>query len=210
MSRLGIPAALFMFALLALSACGTGKSVTPGTGNTRSAATTPSPATSGSPESVRIGSETQVFATPLPADPARAKVVEGFRQAQILWDESVTAQHLVAPVTRYVTGEALTRLLAAIAATKARDLVPAGTDRFFKTRVTALTGRSATVSTCEDGSKFREKNLRTGRIDPQFTASPDQAYLFETWQMGHLSGHWAITALSLATLPDPRARPCQP
>jgi hypothetical protein len=136
--------------------------------------------------------------------------VEGFRQAQILWDESGTAQHLVAPVKDYVTGEALTHLLAAIAATKARDLVPAGTDRFFKTRVTALTGRSATVSTCEDGSKFREKNLRTGRIDTQFTASPDQAYLFEIWQMVQLSGHWAITAFSLATLPDPRARPCQP
>jgi hypothetical protein len=80
----------------------------------------------------------------------------------------------------------------------------------FKTRVTALSARSATVSTCDDGSNFREKNRRTGRIDKQFTASPDQEYMFETWRMVQLSGHWAITAFSLASLPAPAAQPCQP
>jgi hypothetical protein len=136
--------------------------------------------------------------------------MEGFREGMILWDKSQEAWHLIAPATSYVTGHTLANLLASIAATKAQDVVPSGTDRFFMTRVSAVTNVSATVTTCDDGSKFRERNPRTGRIDPFYTAKPDQAYLFETWSMVRLSGHWAITGLSTATLPDHRAYPCQP
>jgi hypothetical protein len=148
-----------------------------------------------------------VFATLLPANPAQASVVEGFREGQVLGGKSNVALRPVAPVTSYVTGDALTHLIAAVNAGKARDLVPAGTERFFRTRVTAITGRSATATACDDGSKFKEENPRTGQApSPQ----PGQAYLFETWRMVRLAGHWAITAFSLAALPDPRAAPCRP
>jgi hypothetical protein len=113
-------------------------------------------------------------------------------------------------VRDYVTGQALTHLAAAMKAGKARDLVSAGTDRFFMTRVTVLTGRSAIVATCDDGSKFKEANPRTGKVNAGFLPTPGQAYLFETWRMGRLSGHWAITGLSVASLPSRSAEPCQP
>jgi hypothetical protein len=78
------------------------------------------------------------------------------------------------------------------------------------TRVTAVTGRSAIVSTCDDGSRFTEENPRTGKIDASFLSSPQQEYLFETWRMLWLGGHWAITAYSVAALPSRPAVPCQP
>jgi len=109
-----------------------------------------------------------------------------------------------------VTGQALTHLAATVKAGKARDLVPAGVDRFFLTRVTAITGRHAVIATCDDGSKFKEEDPRTGKVDVSFLPSPGQAYVFETWRMVRLSGHWAITALSVATLPRRGAEPCQP
>ncbi len=136
--------------------------------------------------------------------------MEGFRKAQVLWDASDTAQRLVAPVTDYVTGEALAHLRDAVAAANQQDLVPAGTDRMFKTGVRILSARSATVTTCDDGSKYREKNRRTGKVDLQFLAPPDQEYMFETWRMVGLSGHWAISSFSLTSLPAPAAQHCQP
>ena len=159
---------------------------------------------------VHVGHYTQAFSSPLPANPAEAAVVAGFREGEVLWDQSQNAWHLVAPVRDYVTGQALARLIAAVNAGKARRLVPAGTDRFFMTRVTEITGRKAMVTTCDDGSKFEEMNPRTGKVDASFLPSPGQEYLFETWQMLQLSGHWAIAAFSLATLPAPSAEPCQP
>jgi hypothetical protein len=100
--------------------------------------------------------------------------------------------------------------MASINVGKTAHVVPAGTDRFFMTRVTAITGHNAIVATCDDGSKFEEVNPNTGKVDASFLPSPQQEYLFETWQMVQLSGHWAITALSLATLPAPTAQSCVP
>jgi hypothetical protein len=199
--------------LLALSACGSGNSAATAGGVTSPAArqTSSSASESGaSAESVRVGPYTEVFASPLPANAAQAEVIEGFREAELLWDKSELAQRLVPPVTAYVTGDALAHLTTALRFEKQQDLVPAGTDRFFMTRVTAIIGRSATVATCDDGSKFEEENPRTGVVDAAYAPQPDQAYLFETWHMVQLSGHWAITTFSLATLPDPSATPCQP
>lgn len=207
MGRLSTAVALCI-GLLVLSACGPAKSAATAGHTTPAARATSSPTASGSPVSVRIGPYTQVFATPLPADPAQASVIEGFRKAQVLWEKSENVWRLVPPVTEYVTGSALFHLLAAIASSKAMHLVPAGTDRFFSTRVTGITGRKATVATCDDGSKYRTENARTGRALP-----PPQAnlrYLFETWRMTRLSGHWAITGFTTASLPNPRAEPCQP
>jgi hypothetical protein len=195
MSRHGAFAALVLSGLI-LSACSSGNPASHGAVRVGSV--------------VHIGPYTQVFATPLPANPAQAAVVEGFREGQVLWEKSEHARHLVPPVRHYVTGQALAHLAAAMKAGKARGLVPAGVDRFFMTRVTAITGRNATVATCDDGSKFKEENPRTGQVDARFLPSPGQSYLFETWRMIRLSGHWAITALSVATLPSRSAEPCQP
>lgn len=40
---------------------------------------------------------------------------------------------------------------------------PAGVDRIFMTRVTAITGHYAIIAACDDGSKFKQENSRTGR-----------------------------------------------
>jgi hypothetical protein len=177
-----------------------------------SACTSAAPAgsTSSVPASVHFGRYTQEFASPLPASPVQAAVVEGFREGQVLWTKSEIAWHLVPPVRGYVTGQALTHLIAAVKAGKAADVAPAGMDRLFMTRVTAVTGRNATVTTCDDGSNFEQENPRTGKIDASFVAPPQQNYLFETWRMVQLGGHWAITAFSLAFLPSRGALACQP
>jgi len=198
MNRSGM-AALLLAGLAVLPACGSGHP-----------ASTARPAASQGPESVRIGPFTQVFATALPAGTAQAGVIESFREAQILWTRSDRAWRLVAPVIAYVTGPARVNLSRSVANDKAAGLVPAGTDRMFMTRVTAVNGGTATVTTCDNDSKFREVNPRTGKPDPAMTVPPDQSYLFETWHMARVSGHWAITSFSVAQLPDPRADPCQP
>jgi hypothetical protein len=159
---------------------------------------------------IHVGPYTEVFASPLPANTAQAGVVEAYREGQVLWEKSENAGHLVPPVREYVTGQAMSDLAAAMKAGQARDLVPAGADRLFMTRVTTLTGRSATVATCDDGSKFTEVNPRTSKVDTGFLPTPGQAYLFETWRMARLGGHWAISGLSLAALPSRSAEPCQP
>lgn len=195
MNHLGRSAALFISGLLAVSACSSATS-----GGAQGSST----------ETVRIGSYTQVFATALPAGHAQAKVISEFRKGQVLWERSNRAWRLVAPVTTYVTGRALADLSAAVAAGKQRHLVPAGTDRFFRTRVTALTATTATIATCDDGSKFREKDQRTGHVDQASAPKPSQSYLYETWHMVRRSGHWAISAFTLSMLPSPAARACQP
>jgi hypothetical protein len=196
MGRCGVFTVLVLSGLLMLPACSSGKPANHAAVRVGSV--------------VHVGPYTEVFASPLPADPAPAAVVEGFREGQVLWDRSENARHLVPPVRDYVTGKALTNLTSAMKASKARDVVPAGGDRYFMTRVTAITGREATLATCDDGSKFKEVNPRTGKVNLAFVPTPGQAYLYETWRMVRLSGHWAITALSVASLPSRSAEPCQP
>jgi hypothetical protein len=196
MSRRGASVALVLSGLLMLPACGSGQLA--GHGAIRVASV------------VHIGPYTQVFASPLPANPILADVVEAFREGEVLWNESENARHLVPVARDYVTGQALTHLAAALKAGREHDLVPAGVDRLFMTRVTTIAGRSATVTTCDDASKFKEQNPSTGQVDTSFLSPPGQEYLFETWRMVQRSGHWAITAVSLATLPNRSAEACQP
>jgi hypothetical protein len=158
---------------------------------------------------VRIGRLTQIFDTSYPADPAQASAVEGFRAATTRWDKSQETWTLVSPVTAYVTGGALRNLKASLGRLKATDVVPGGTDRFFKTRA-VISGASATITTCDDGSMFEEVNRSTGVPDPAYSAPASQQYLFETWQMVRLGARWALSAISVVTLPDSRAKPCQP
>ena len=208
MIRSGAVLALCVSGLLAVSACGSGKTPDASAAATSRAPSTTAPAApGGSAQPVRIGPYTQVFATPLPANPAQAKVIAGFREAQALWDKSDYTWRLAAPAKEYVTGQALTHLIAAVTASRAHHLVPAGTERFFLTHVSGITGSTATVTTCDDGSKVKEENRQTGAT---YTTPPGQAYIFETWHMVKLSGHWGVTAFSLAIPPSPRAAPCQP
>jgi hypothetical protein len=178
-----------------------------------------SPRTAGSPaaakvttESVRVGRLTEIFDTPLPAGSAQASVVEGFRAGLILWDKSQEAQKLVSPVTSDVTGAALTNLKESLPRelTPGQQIVPAGVDRNFDTRVTALSGASATVTTCDDGSKFDEANPVTGVVNAAYNATPDEEYIFVTWQLTRLDGHWAISVVTPVELPNALAKPCQP
>jgi hypothetical protein len=196
MSHRGASVALVLSGLLMLPACSSGQLASDGAIRVASV--------------VHIGPYTQVFASPLPANPILADVVEAFREGEVLWNKSENARHLVPAARDYVTGQALTHLAAAPKAGQEHDLVPAGVDRLFMTRVTTMAGRSATVTTCDDASKFKEQNPSTGRVDTSFLSPPGQEYVFETWRMVQRSGHWAITAVSLATLPSRSAEACQP
>ena len=109
-----------------------------------------------------------------------------------------------------MTGRALSHLLATTAAFKARHLVPAGTDRLFRTRVTGITGRTAAIATCDDGSKYKQENPRTGHVDKTSSPPASQQYLFEKWRLVRRARHWAVASFTIAIFPDPRARPCQP
>ena len=84
MSRPGAITALALSGLFVLSACGSGEPASHTAARVASV--------------VHIGPYTQVFASPLPANPAQAGVVEGFREGQVLWNRSENAQHLVSPV----------------------------------------------------------------------------------------------------------------
>jgi hypothetical protein len=192
--------------LLALSACGQGHAPAA----TVPPASSPAPPGGNSATSFRIDRYTQIFATALPANEAQANVMEDFRAAWVLWDRADQEMRLVAPVSDYIVGRARTNLGDALLQEKTNDVVPAGADRFFLTRVTSIAGSTATITTCDDASKFTEVNPRTGRPDPAYAPNADEAYLFETWHMVRHSGHWAISALSLAALPNHLALACQP
>ncbi|MGH3164493.1 MAG: hypothetical protein ACRDN0_01195, partial [Trebonia sp.] len=133
------------------------------------------------PSSVRTGKLTERFATPLPGGTASAEVVAGFRQAMVLYNMSQSDRRLVPPVTDYVTGSMLKALNRTISAFKQQNLVPAGTDRLFKTTVTSVTGQTAKLTTCDDGSKYTEVNPATGAVAPSFENVPlDDQYVVET------------------------------
>jgi hypothetical protein len=154
---------------------------------------------------------TEQFDTPLPGDAAPAAVVVGFREAMVLYDTSQADRRLVAPVTDYVTGSMLKALERTIATFKEQDLVPAGTDRLFRTTVVSITGQSAELTTCDDGSKYTEVNPVTGAVDPSFENLPlDEQYVFETWKMTRLDGHWAIASITVANPPAASAKQCLP
>lgn len=209
---------LLIAGVLVLPACTSGRGAavrgTPAPSAPASTAPPTSPAPSPTPAasvrtSVHIGPYTQVFAVPPPAGQPQARVLAQFRRAMVLWDRTNRAWHLVAPVRKYVTGSALTHLRAAMRGYRAQGLVPAGTDVFYNIRVTALTGRGATVTTCDDAARYREENARTGRTDPAYTPSAAQSFGLETWHMIPRSGHWAIRSLTVTLISNPPGTPCQ-
>jgi hypothetical protein len=149
---------------------------------------------------------TEVFATPLPDDPTQARIIEGFRESQILWDESTEHLRIVPAATDYITGPALANLRTSVTAS-ARDFVAlAGTDRLFDTRVTHVAADGAIVTSCDDGRLTNIEDLATGQKIPNNPSPP--LVFFATWRMVPMAGHWAIASISLITQPDPRAHAC--
>jgi hypothetical protein len=218
--RAAASVALVASGLIALLSCSSGRS-SPAV--LKSAATSGQPATSAqrsSPAasvsskavaasattaSVRIRLLTEVFATPLPSDPAKAKVIEGFRESQILWDQSSEELRIVPATTQYITGKALDNLRAAVTSGAKDDVALGGTDRLYETSVTSLKGNRATVVSCDDGSRTNLVDLATGQKIPN---NPGSLTVFVTWQMASVGGHWAITSLDVISPPDPRASVC--
>jgi hypothetical protein len=158
----------------------------------------------------RVGPLTQEFGTPLPASPAQASVVADFRTAMLYWTRSGYEWRNVPGTTNRVVGTALLQLEQAERTLQARADVLGGTDTFFKTRVTALTGSTATLLTCDNSTRDVVENRATGKADAAFAASASQDYIFEAFRLVRHAGHWAITSLTDATLPQASARQCQP
>src|SRR5260221_10243943 len=86
LNRSRISASLVVSGVLVLSACGASKPSQATAPSSTSPAASPTAAspTAASPTaaSTRIGPYTQIFATPLPANPAQAKVIQGFEMAE--------------------------------------------------------------------------------------------------------------------------------
>ncbi|MBO0814363.1 MAG: hypothetical protein J2P30_04310 [Actinobacteria bacterium] len=211
------PAALILLMLsasLALPACSPAGTVSDPTATRPAHASAPaSPAHRASTSAAvrHAGAQTLIFETPLPSDSVQAAVIRDFRTAQVLWVRSDTAHRLVAPIRSYLTRNELRRLAGgSIRQFKITGDVPAGSDRMFQTRVTVLSAHRADISTCDDSSGYRAKNLATGNVDTQYNSPPNKQYLYETWHMTRLGAHWAIASVAPVTLPDPRAKPCQP
>lgn len=204
MIRTAVSALLVAFGITGLSGCGSGRPAA----TTSRPGESPSATISAPPDSVGINGSVQLFATPLPASLPAARVMASFREAIVAWDESVGNLFLAPPVTDYVVGDVRKDLDAALAAEKKDNYVPSGTDRLWDTKVTAITAHSATITTCEDETKAVLENPDTGELLP---APPlDQQYMFETWNLVPMHGHWAITSVAVAYIPDPSAAACDP
>jgi hypothetical protein len=198
--------------LLALTSCSSGhpaRSADSGANSqpqrTRSAGS-PSPSNQ-APLTIRIYSHyVEVFATPLPADRAKAAVISGFRQSQVLWDKSTVALHLVGVTRDYVTGRALTTLKTLLRTFTKNNIIPVGADRYFDTKITSLTADSATVTSCDDGTRYNVANRTTGQREPPAPAS--KQYAFAIFTMSRVGGRWATSSVSGVGYPDKRVKAC--
>jgi hypothetical protein len=201
--------------VVALSACSSG-----GTQATPKASITsphlaspggsPSPTTRAASEdsaTVRINPRyVQVFSAPLPADPAQAAVISGFRESIVLWDQSEVALRLAGATKEYVAGDALANLRGALQTYTKYSLIPIGVDRLFNTKVASFTTKSATVTTCDDGTKWDTASRTTGKALPAAPAS--QQYAFESFTMSPVDGHWSISSVTIVSFPDQRVKSC--
>src|SRR5262249_31424790 len=117
-------------------------------------------------DSVRVGPLTLDFATALPADPAKAKVIEGWRESQGVWDQSIPASRGLAAASAYVKGKAFAGLRGAVATDVSYHVILTGTNRFYDTNVTSLTAHAATVTSCDDSTNAIDENPSTGQKFP--------------------------------------------
>lgn len=204
--RLGAGAVGATGLVLLASACSSGGGYSKATSSVAPAGT---PAAAGLAP-FRVGPLTQDFGTPVPASPAQASVVEDFRTAMLYWTRSGYVWRNVPGTASRIVGPALLQLERAERTLKARADVLAGTDLFFKTRVTALAGSTATLLTCDNSARDVVESRATGKPDAAFSAPASLDYSFETVRLVRRSGHWAITLLVTATLPQASARQCEP
>jgi hypothetical protein len=213
MSRMAALLALAASSLIALSSCSGGQPAS-GTSTVTATgariATSPASATAGpvgtTGDLVRVGPLTLDFATTLPTDQAKAKVIEGWRQSQVIWDQSIQAWRVLATASAYVKGKAFTGLRAAVATDVGYHVILTGTNRFYDTNVTSLTADGATVTSCDDSANAIDENPSTGQKFPHNAS--DILVFFVIWQLAPVTGHWAISSYSLVAAPDPRERVC--
>jgi len=221
MTRVAACLALVAAGLLTVSACSSGQpapaaskvsvSSAQPTGSPSTASPAPSPSLSTSPAGaalrVHISSAfIEEFDTPLPADPAQAKVIAGFRNAMVAWDQASVTLRVTGRQAQYVTGSALATLRKTVRAAAQDNLVQVGTDHLYDTKITSITGTKATVTTCDDGSAWNQADRTTGQT--QAPVPVTQQYIFVTFYMVPLDGHWAYTDLTVTTYPDQRAKTC--
>lgn len=214
MIRFGTAVAFATAGVIALSGCSSGTHRS--AGEASSGAAHPLSSSGARPPtflvvtSVRIGPYVQEFGTPLPRNPAVAKVIASFRAAQDVWTESLVGGHPARLIHEYLTGVAYRRFHRALRGATRSGLEPSGTDVLFDTRVVALSGTAATVTTCDDDARVTADYRSTGHVQPASSVSASQAYVFEVWHLVPLAGHWAITTFSVALLPAEAAEKCQP
>lgn len=205
MLRAPAASAFIVSGLIALSACSSGHSVPAVRATVKVSTARPQP--SASPVIVPINSEySEVFSTPLPADPEQAAVISGFRESQILWDQSTVALRLTGPTTEYVTGEALTRLRKVIQTFASGNLTPVGMDRLYDTKVTSLAAGSAVVTTCDDGTAYNVADRASGATEPPAPTSQD--FDFAEFGMRLVAGRWAASSVTVILYPDQRVKAC--
>jgi hypothetical protein len=195
--------------LIALCSCSSGQPSPTGASGGSPAVSAGSTSNGGAvPASVRIsGHYTEEFSTPVPADAAQAKVIEGFRESQVVWDQSTVALRLVGATPAYVTGSALTLLHTVLQSYAKNDITPVGTDRLFDTKITSLTADRATVTSCDDGSAFNVADRKTGQTKPPAPVSYQYDFIVAT--MVPTAGHWALNSVKPVVAPDARAKACQ-
>jgi hypothetical protein len=206
--------ALVAAGLITLASCSSGQPTTPSAKASTTAAPPPSATSAGgaspgvgaSTLSARFRLLTEVFATPLPADPVKARIVEGFRESQILWDESTEQLYIVPSSSEYIRGQALVHLRIAVTAGAKDGVALAGTDRLFDTNVTNVTSKSATLTSCDDGRQTNLEDLASQAKIPN-NPTPPLVY-FLIWRMVPVGGHWAITSFTVVSSPDPRVTSC--
>jgi hypothetical protein len=205
MFRAAASSALVVSGLIALSACASSVPV-------QSAQTLPEvrvsqPHLVGVPDSVRISARyTEEFSTPLPTGPQQAAVISGFRESQVLWDQSSEALRVTRMTPEYVTGSALTTLRKVIRGFASSNVVPVGVDRLYDTKITSLAAGSATVTSCDDGTQYNLGDRATGQTAPPAPLTRD--YAFAVFGMRLAGGRWALSSVTAAGYPDQRVKAC--
>jgi hypothetical protein len=192
-----VPLALVASGLIALSSCSSGQS----------SSTNGSAGPLGAPTAaIQVGPLAEVFATAMPKDPAKVKVVEAWRQSQVIWEKSIQGWRVAADATAYYTGDALVRLQTAVSTDVAYHIILSGRNRLYATTVTSLTSSSATLTACDDSTKVNDENPTSGQKYPH---NPGDVLIFFTiWKLVPAAGHWIVTSYSLIAAPDPRERVC--
>ncbi|HEY7263802.1 MAG TPA: hypothetical protein VH589_20260 [Trebonia sp.] len=205
MFRAAASSALVVSGLIALSACAS-------SGPVQSAQTLPEvrvsqPHLVAVPDSVRISARyTEKFSTPLPTDPQQAAVISGFRESEVLWDQSSEGLRLTAATPEWVTGAALTKLRKLVQSYASGNIVPVGVDRLYDTKITSLAASTATVTSCDDGTAFNIADRATGRTPAPVPVS--QQYAFGVFGMRLVAGRWTLSSLTGVGYPDQRVKAC--